>query len=115
MIIELRTYLVQPAKVPEFFAIYEQEVLPVQLPILGNMIGYFATELGRLNEIVHLWGFADYRDRELRRERLAGGPHWQRVVARLHPIIVSMENKILIPAPFSPIGGLRPAGIAHAN
>lgn len=111
MIVEQRTYKVHIGKVPEFFRIYEERVMEVQLPILGNMIGYFTTDIGPLNEIVHLWGFADHRDRTKRRDRLAANMEWQQAVALLHPLIVSMENKIMLPAPFSPIGGIRPAKV----
>ena len=45
MIVEHRTYTVQPGRVPEYLANYEQYGMPVQLPILGNMIGFFHTVL----------------------------------------------------------------------
>lgn len=105
MIIEERIYRCKPAKVPEFFRIYEQEVMRIQLPILGRMVGYFTTECGPLNQIVHMWAFDDFADREIRRSRLAANEDWQRVSTKLHPLIETMENKILIPAPFSALGG----------
>lgn len=105
MIVEERIYRCKPAKVLEFFRIYEEEVMQIQLPILGRMVGYFTTECGPLNQIVHMWAFDDFADRELRRARLAADEGWQRVSAKLHPLIDTMENKILIPAPFSALGG----------
>jgi len=30
-------------------------------------------------------------------------PDWQRYVAKVRPLILSMENKILVPTRFSPI------------
>lgn len=111
MIVEQRTYKLHIGKAPEFFRIYEELVMNIQLPILGNMIGYFTTDIGPLNEIVHLWGFVDHRDRTERRDRLAANVEWQKAVAHLHPLIISMENKILLPAPYSPIGGVRPAKV----
>ena len=29
----------------------------LQQRILGNLIGYFTTEIGMLNQSVHLWGY----------------------------------------------------------
>ncbi len=28
---------------------------------LGNLVGYFTTEVGNVNEIVHIWGYEDPR------------------------------------------------------
>lgn len=106
MIVEQRNYVCWPGKVPEFFHIYESQVMPVQLPILGRMIGYFSSDVGPLNQIVHLWAFDDVADRDVRRARLAADEDWQRTSALLHPLIMAMENKILCPAPFSALGGI---------
>ena len=45
--------------------------------ILGNLIGYFHTEIGELNQIVHLWGYDLLAERERRRALLARDPEWQ--------------------------------------
>jgi hypothetical protein len=42
--------------------------LRIQKRILGNLIGYFHTEL---DQIVHLWGYESFADRERRRALLA--------------------------------------------
>ena len=49
MIVEQRTYRFSAGKVPAFMAAYEEKGLEIQKRILGNMIGYFATEIGPLN------------------------------------------------------------------
>ena len=56
MIIEHRTYKIKPGKLNELMDLYEKEGMEVHKKILGNQIGYFYTEIGPLNEIVHLYG-----------------------------------------------------------
>lgn len=103
MIVEERIYTCYPGKVPEFMKIYETEAMPLQVPILGNMIGFFSTEVGPLNQVVHMWGYEGLDDRATRRAKLMALPEWPSVIAKLFPLLMEMENKILVPTAFSPI------------
>ena len=60
----------------KWLALYEECALPVQQKYLGNLIGFFQTEIGTLNQVVHLWGFADLDDRARRRAEMAKDPAW---------------------------------------
>jgi hypothetical protein len=103
MIIEHRTYTLPPGKLPEFIRIYEELGAPVQIPILGNLIAVMTTEVGPLNQIIHLWGYEDYADREKRRAELAQHPDWPKYLAKAVPLLEKMETKICVPASYSPI------------
>jgi hypothetical protein len=103
MIVDERTYTLHPGKVPEYFKLYESEGMAIQKPILGNLIGYFFTEVGTLNQVVHMWGYDSHAERERRRAEMQANPAWQAYVKKMQPFLVKMENRILMPAPFSPI------------
>jgi len=107
VIVEERIYTLQPGKTGEYFKLYEEFGLPVRLPILGNLIGYFATEFGPLNQVIHMWGYNSLDERMKRRAELFKSEAWHAYLAKSRQNIVHQENKILIPAPFSPIGGIR--------
>ena len=49
MIVDHRTYELQPGRLRDFLALYEKEGLPVQKKHLGNLIGFF-THRGRQRE-----------------------------------------------------------------
>lgn len=102
MIVEQRTYTLHPGTAPEYLRHYQEEGLAIQCPILGHMVGYFHTDIGPLNQIVHMWAYEDLADRTRRRAALAASPAWRAYSAKVRPFLVSQENKILIPAPFSP-------------
>jgi hypothetical protein len=57
MIVEERTYTVKPGSVATYYRDYDPRGLEIQARILGNLIGYFHTEIGELNQLVHLWGY----------------------------------------------------------
>ena len=102
MIIEERIYTCHVGKAKLYVSMYEKEGLAIQRPILGNLVGYFTTELGPLNQVVHLWAYEDLNDRARRRERLLSDERWKVYAAKVQPLVLSQENKILVPAPFSP-------------
>lgn len=102
MIVEERIYTLHPGKVPEYLRLYEAEGLAIQQPILGQMIGWYFTDFGPLNQIVHMWAYDSYAERDRRRAELAKNPDWQTFIAKILPLILRQENKSLIPAPWSP-------------
>ncbi|PWE27641.1 NIPSNAP family protein [Pararhodobacter marinus] len=104
MIVEQRTYRFRPGMIPQFMALYQAGPLALQRRVLGNLIGYFVTELGPLNETVHLWGYDGLDDRARRRAALMAEPEWRRFLTEILPLLETQESKILLPTDFSPFG-----------
>ena len=102
MIVEERVYTLVPGGVPEYLRLYQEFGMEIQKPNLGHMVGYFHTEIGTLNQIVHMWAYDSLDERTRRRAELGADPGWQDYVKKIRPLILSQESKILIPAPFSP-------------
>ncbi|WP_326537352.1 NIPSNAP family protein [Pseudorhodoferax sp.] len=104
MIYELRTYTAEPGRTAEFLKLYEAMALPLQTRYLGGLLGFYVTEIGPLNQIVHLWRFASLADREQRRAALEADPAWHHYRARSKElgVIREQESKILKPTSFSP-------------
>lgn len=108
MIVEQRTYRFRPGGIADFMRLYQAGPLALQTRILGNMLGYFVTEIGPLNETVHLWGYDGLDERARRRAALMAEPDWRAFLGQVLPLIESQHSRILLPAPFSPIGGDHP-------
>lgn len=104
MIVEQRTYRFKPGGVPKFMALYQAGPLEIQKRVLGNLLGYFVTELGPLNETVHLWGYDSLDARTQRRAALMADPAWRAFLTEILPLLDAQETKILLPTGFSPIG-----------
>jgi len=102
MIVEQRTYTLFPGKVPEYMKLYEEEGLAIQAPILGNLLGWYYTDFGPQNQIVHVWGYKSYEDRDKRRATLHASPEWKAFLQKILPLIRHQENKTLLPAAWSP-------------
>ncbi len=39
---------------------------------ISNLVGYFVTDIDRLNQVVHLWAYDSLDDRDDRRSRMEG-------------------------------------------
>ena len=105
MIVELRTYTVKPLRTADFLGLYQRLALPLQNKYLGNLIGFFVSEIGPLNEIVHLWGYDSLAERERRRLELESDPGWAvyRDALRELDAIQHQETKVLKSVSFSPL------------
>jgi hypothetical protein len=103
MLVEKRTYTLYPGKTAEYIRHYEQDGMAIQTRILPRMVGYFTTDIGELNQIIHMWGYSDLNERERKRAELGADPGWQAYVAKIRPLIIRQESQILVPTSFSPI------------
>jgi hypothetical protein len=100
MYVEERMYLLHPGKVPEYFRLYETEGMAVQARHLPHMVGYYVTEVGMQNLIVHMWAYDDLNQRDACRAALSADADWQAYVGKIRPLIITQETRIMKPAPF---------------
>ncbi|MGB3067038.1 MAG: NIPSNAP family protein [Ottowia sp.] len=100
MIVEERTYTTHPGQWRAYLALYEAEGMAIQKRILGRMVGYYHTDIGELNQIVHLWAYTDLNERAERRARLMEDPGFRAYVAKMMPMLQSQSSRILQPASF---------------
>ena len=102
-VVEMRTYGLKPGSQAEWLKTYQETVMELQKEVLGQMVGYFTTEIGPLNQVIHLWAYDGLDERARRRADLVSRPEWQAFLPKVRPLIETQESKILIPAPFSPM------------
>lgn len=101
MIYELRTYQLVPGGVQQYLELARTKILPCIAEHGIKPLGFWTTEIGPLNEVVHLWGYADLNERQAKWAAWAKDPRRAEVLANLRPIVVRQSNKILSPTAFS--------------
>jgi NIPSNAP protein len=110
MIHELRRYTIKPGKVAEYVEKAASVGRAVRGDRYGRLLGYWSSELGSLNQVVHLWEYADVAARAQARAGLAKEERWlKEYVPRSQPLLVSQENMLLSPLdwyPFRPASGM---------
>ena len=105
MIVEQRTYTLKPLRAADYLSLYERMGLPLQTKYLGHLIGFFVSEVGPLNQVVHLWGFESLAERERRRKQMEADPEWPLFLnaVRELDVILQQETKLLRSVSFSPL------------
>jgi hypothetical protein len=97
MIIEMRTYLLKPGTVAAFEERFAEGLTArLQFSKLG---GLWHSEVGTLNQVVHVWPYESFEDRERIGQAARKTGKWP---PKTHEFIIFQESKILQPAPFSP-------------
>ena len=103
MIIEMRTYTIKPGELQNFIKIYDNEIREIHTKILGNQIGFFYTEVGNVNEVIHIYAYESFEDRQSRREILGNTTEFHSYINKVKDIIVDMKNQLMKPTNFSKI------------
>lgn len=103
VIVEQRDYHVYTGKLKELVGHYQEEGIEIQREVLGNLIGWFTTDIGDLSTVVSMWGYESMAERAGRRATLQKDPRWPPFVAKIQPLIHTQRNRILVPTAFSPL------------
>jgi hypothetical protein len=96
MIYELRTYTLLPGKQAEYLRLASDVSRKIRGDDYGKLEGYWYTEFGTLNQLVHLWSYADLNERERLRVALSKNERWTKeYIPQIRPLLLAQENKIL--------------------
>ncbi len=100
MIYDHRTYTVKHGLMKDYLERYERVALPISRRHLGPLVGFWITEIGPLNQVIHIWQFDSLADRETRRARMYADPEWQAFMKKNEGTFSAQEVKVLRPADF---------------
>jgi NIPSNAP len=100
MYVEECMYTLHPGTAPEYLNYYQTHGMKVQLKHLPHMVGYYVTEVGTLNMIVHMWAYESLDQRERCRAAMSADPDWQAYTAKIRPLMKRQETRIMKCAPF---------------
>lgn len=102
-IYELRTYTFQVGKLAQAAELYDAYGWPALERIAaGKLVGYFTGDVGAMNQLFHLWKFADDADRRAFWKQIYADEEFQTFAARLRPLILKQKNKLMLAAPWGP-------------
>ena len=96
MIYDMRTYDIAMGKTPEYMAAVREIALPVRESYGIKLAGWYYTDVGALNRVVHIWAYRDFAHFEEAREAFRTDERWVNdYVPRVKGIVLRQENQIM--------------------
>src|ERR1700730_1394703 len=74
MLYELRTYTLKAGTLSDVVKAASTVSRDIRGDNFGKLEGYWSTEIGPLNQVMHLWSYKDYDERTRLRAELAKNP-----------------------------------------
>ena len=92
----MRTYDIAMGKTPEYMAAVREVALPVRESYGVKLAGWYYTDIGALNKVVHIWAYRDFAHFEEAREAFRTDERWLNdYVPRVKGIILRQENQMM--------------------
>ncbi len=107
MIYELRTYTMKPGTAPQAAANAGTIGRGIRGDNYGKLEGYWVTEVGPLNQVMHMWSYSDLNERARMRGEMLSNERWHKeYLPVLRPLLLRQDVRLLncIVAPKAPPG-----------
>lgn len=96
MIYEFRTYTTTIGKAPELAKLSGEIGRAIRGDEYGKLEGYWLTEIGPLNQVMHLWSYDDLNHRQERRAALAQNADWRdKYLSVAGPLILRQDIRLM--------------------
>jgi hypothetical protein len=105
MIYELRTYTVRPGTVGDMVKAARTVSRDIRKDDYGKLEGYWSTEIGPLNQVLHMWSYRDFEERARLRAELSKNPRWGgEYLPLIRPMLMRQDVRLLnaLRAPVAP-------------
>ncbi|MFB5661334.1 NIPSNAP family protein [Alteribacillus sp. HJP-4] len=103
MYYEMRTYTIKVGHMKQYLDHFEKFGLPV-ISKYARLVGWWYTDIGELNQVIHIWEYESLDDRKQKREALYEDAEWVNdFIPKAFPMLEKQESKIMYAADFSPI------------
>jgi hypothetical protein len=96
MLYELRTYTLKPGAVGDMVKAASTVSHDIRKNDYGKLEGYWFTEIGPLNQVLHLWSYSDFNERARLRGELAKNSRWTgEYLPLIRPLLMRQDIRLL--------------------
>lgn len=101
-LVDHRVYTIRLRRMGEFLEVFDRLAMPILLRTLGHPLGFYVSQVGALNQFVHLWAYEDLADYERRSQARDAHPEFPAYLAASEHLIVAQETRLIrqVPATF---------------
>ena len=105
MIYELRTYTVKPGTLGDMVKAASTVSRDIRGDNFGKLEGYWLTEIGPLNQVLHMWSYNSFEERARLRAELSRNPRWTgEYIPLIRPLLLRQNVRLMnaVRAPVAP-------------
>jgi len=101
MIYDMRTYDLQPGALQQYTDAVREVALPLREEHGIKLAGWYSTDIGKRNRVVHIWAYKDYAHFGEARQAVRNDPRWKNdYLPRTKGLVVRQQDQIMTAAGF---------------
>lgn len=94
-LVDHRIYTIRLRRMGEFIEVFDRLAMPILLKTLGHPLGFYTSQVGPLNQFVHLWAYESLADYERRCAARDAHPEFPAYLAASEHLIVAQETRLI--------------------
>ena len=103
MLYDFRMYTLKPGATPDYRAGVKEVGLPIRQNHDVALSGWYWSDIGALNQVVHIWGYKDLDHLNSQKAAVYADPDWSgKYVPRAQPLVESQKTWLMMSPAFAP-------------
>jgi hypothetical protein len=103
MIYDFRVYTLKPGGIPDYMAAVKEVALPLRQRYGVKLAGWYYSDIGELNQVVHIWAYRDHVHMQEVKSKIRQEPDWtEKYVPRVRPLLVAQKTYVMLSPDFAP-------------
>ena len=104
MIYDFRMYTFKPGKIPEYMAAVKEFAIPIRAKYGIKLAGWYYSDIGELNQVVHIWGYRDHAHLEEAKAQVVKDPDWTgKYIPAVGGLIEAQKTYLMLSPDFAPV------------
>ena len=104
MIYDFRMYTFKPGKIPEYMAAVKEFAIPIRAKYGIKLAGWYYSDIGELNQVVHIWAYRDHAHLEEAKAQVAKDPDCTgKYIPRVGGLLESQKTYLMLSPDFAPV------------
>ena len=112
MIYDFRQYTFKPGAIPDYMKAVEELSIPIRAKYGVKLAGWYYSDVGELNQVVHIWGYRDYAHLDEAKKQVAADPDWTgKYLPAVRGLIQAQKTYLMLSPEFAPQPALKPLNL----
>ena len=104
MIYNYRVYTLKPGAIPDYMAAVRDFALPIRKKYGIKLAGWYYSDIGDLDEVVHIWAYKDEAHMAEAQAQVSADPEWQeKYIPSIRGLITAQRAYVMLSPDFAPV------------